>query len=210
MKKCLLLLPLCLFALHAQAADISVVGLFPGKALLVIDGKAPKTYAVGNQIAPDIKLVDVKRDAAFFETGGKRQRIELGDYVNNSAPSAASSVTLQADERGHFITQGQINGRTVRMMVDTGASMISLSAADATRLGIDYRKGQPAYVNTANGTVPAYRVKLDSVKVGDIVLNQVDGLVQENGLSFALLGMSFLNRTEMQRNGDQMVLTRRF
>jgi aspartyl protease family protein len=88
--------------------------------------------------------------------------------------------------------------------------MIALSSADAVRLGIDYKKGQPVYMNTANGTTTAYQVRLNSVKVGDIVLNQVDGVVQESGLPFALLGMSFLNRTEMRRDGEQMVLTKRF
>lgn len=65
-------------------------------------------------------------------------------------------------------------------------------------------------VNTANGRAPAYRVKLDSVKIGTIELNQVDALIQENGLPIALLGMSFLNRMDMRRNGDQMTLTKRF
>ena len=51
---------------------------------------------------------------------------------------------------------------------------------------------------------------LNTVKVGDIVLNQVDALVQENNLGFALLGMSFLKRTEMRREGEQMMLTKRF
>lgn len=210
MKNLLWLALLGFSAIQTQAANISVVGLFPGKAVLVIDGQSPKTYSVGSKVAPEIKLVNVDQEAAYFDSNGKRQRIDIGTYVNTAATSGNGSVTLQADSRGHFVTNGQINGRITRMMVDTGASMISLSAADAIRLGIDYKKGQPAYVNTANGVVPAYRVTLDSVKVGDIVLNQVDGLVQETGLPFTLLGMSFLNRTEMQRNGEQMVLTKRF
>ena len=108
------------------------------------------------------------------------------------------------------MVQGQINGGTVRMLLDTGATMIGISAADAIRLGIDYKRGQPGMVNTANGTAPVYRVILNTVKVGDIELNQVEALVQETGLPFALLGMSFLNRTEMRREGEQMTLTKRF
>jgi aspartyl protease family protein len=96
------------------------------------------------------------------------------------------------------------------MLVDTGATMIALSASDAVRLGIDYRKGQPGMVSTANGSAPVYLVKLDTVKIGNIELNQVDALIQENGLPFALLGMSFLNRTEMRREGEQMTLTKRY
>jgi aspartyl protease family protein len=77
-------------------------------------------------------------------------------------------------------------------------------------MGIDYRRGQPAMVSTANGMAPAYRVRLDTVRVGDLELNQVDALVQEQGLPIALLGMSFLNRIEMRRSGDQMTLVRRY
>jgi len=209
-KSRLLAAGLTLIALQSQAADISVIGVFPGKAVLVVDGRSPKTYSVGNTVTAGIKLVAVGQNNATFDANGKKQIIDLGEHVNRIAPSSGSSVTLSADERGHFVVQGQINGGTMRMLVDTGASMVSMSAADAIRLGIDYKKGQPGYVNTANGVAPVYQVKLDSVKVGDIVLNQVDGLVQEKGLPFTLLGMSFLNRTEMRRDGDQMVLTKRY
>lgn len=194
----------------AQAADISVIGLFPGKAVLVIDGKAPKTYSVGARVATDVKLVEVDQNTATFETGGKRQRFELGSHVNRMSASANSSVTLRADGQGHFVVQGQINGGSMRMLVDTGASMVALPASDARRLGIDYRKGKPVYMNTANGVTTAYQVMLDSVKVGDITLNQVDGVVQESGLPLVLLGMSFLKRMEMRRDGDEMVLTKRY
>lgn len=194
----------------APAADISVIGLFPGKAVLVIDGGSPKTYSIGSTVADGVKLVTVNDTNVTIETNGKRQTIALGEHVNRSAASGPASITLQADGGGHFVTQGQINGGTIRMLVDTGATMIALSASDALRLGINYRSGKTGYVSTANGTVPVYVVKLNTVKIGDIELNQVDAVVQESGLSFALLGMSFLNRTEMRREGAQMTLTKRF
>lgn len=206
----LLVSGMCFAALQAHAADISVIGVFPDKAVLVIDGSSPKTYSVGNTVAGGIKLVSVNKNGAVFDANGKKQAIELGEHVNRISPSSGTSATLQADGRGHFIVQGQINGGTMRMLVDTGASYIALPSSDAKRLGIDYTKGQPVYINTANGTVTAYKVRLDSVKIGDIVLNQVDAVVQDGGLTFALLGMSFLNRTEMRRDGEQMVLTKRF
>jgi aspartyl protease family protein len=194
------------------AADISVVGLFPNKAVLVIDGAAPKTYSVGTTITEGIKLIAATDASATIEANGKRQTIALGEHVNRNASSGndRSSVTLQADGRGHYVVQGQINGGTVQMLLDTGATMIALPASDAIRLGVDYKRGRLGYVNTANGTVPAYVVKLNTVKVGDIEMNQVDAVVQEQGLPIILLGMSFLNRTEMRREGEQMVLTKRF
>lgn len=199
-----------LFAGAAHAADISVVGLFPNKAVLVIDGGAPKTYAVGSTIAAGVKLLSADNSGATLEVNGKRQTIALGDHAGRSASSGRASVTLMPDSQGHYMAQGQINGGAVRMLLDTGATMIALPASDAARLGIDYRSGRIGYLNTANGTVQAYMIKLNTVKVGDIELNQVDAVVQEQGLPFILLGMSFLNRTEMRREGDQMILTKRY
>lgn len=210
LRKFMFFTGLVLTAPAAFATDVGVVGLFPGKAVLVINGGAPKTYSVGNTVSDNIKLVAANPSTATLEINGKRQTIAIGEHVNRTAPSGPASVTLKADSRGHYIVQGQINGGTVRMLLDTGATMIALSASDAVRLGIDYRKGQPGMVNTANGPAPVYRVTLNTVKVGDIELNQIEALVQEAGLPFALLGMSFLNRTEMQRQGELMTLTKRY
>lgn len=201
---------LLLCAGSSGAANIGVVGLFPNKAVLVINGGTPKTYAVGTIISDGIRLIATNDSSATIEINGKRQTITIGEYVSRSAPADRASATLTADGRGHFVAQGQINGSTTRMLVDTGATMVALPAADAVRFGINYKNGRPAYVNTANGAVSAYLVKLDSVKVGDIELHQVDAVVQEQGLPIILLGMSFLNRTEMRREGEQMVLTKRF
>lgn len=199
-----------LFASTAHAADISVVGLFPNKAVLVIDGGAPKTYTVGSTISEGTKLVAADNVGATLEVNGKRQTIGLGDHAGRAAPSGRASVTLLPDDQGHYMAQGQINGGSVRMLLDTGATLIALPASDATRLGINYKSGQMGYVKTANGDAAAYRVKLNTVKLGDIEINQVDAVVQEQGLPFILLGMSFLNRTEMRREGQQMVLTKRY
>jgi aspartyl protease family protein len=88
--------------------------------------------------------------------------------------------------------------------------MIALPGRDATRLGIDYRKGQRGITQTANGPVAVYRVRLDRVRLGGLELTSVEGVVIEQGLDIALLGMSFLNRVEMRREGELMMLNRRF
>lgn len=197
-------------AFSAAAADINVVGLFPNKAVLVVDGAAPKTYAVGSAVADGVRLVAVSANGATIESNGRRETLALGEHVNHGAPGGRPSVTLSADGNGHYVVQGQINGGAVRMLLDTGATMVALPAAEAARLGIDYRRGAMLAMSTANGVVPAYRVMLNTVKIGDVEINQVEGVVQESGLPFILLGNSFLNRTEMRRDGTQMVLTKRF
>lgn len=195
----------------AQAAEIGVVGLFPGKAVIVVDGNAPKIYAVGSSIADGVKLVAADNVSATIETKGKREVLTMGQHTHRSAPSSNTSITLKADTLGHFKVRGQINGgSSVEMLVDTGASLVFMPASDAKRLGIDYKRGQIGRASTANGVVTMYVIRLDSVKIGDIELNQVDAAIQEEGLPFTLLGMSFLNRMEMRREGEQMVLTKRF
>jgi aspartyl protease family protein len=94
--------------------------------------------------------------------------------------------------------------------VDTGATSIAVNAAEAKRMGLDYKAGQAGAVNTAAGVVPAWRVTFNTVKVGSITVNQVDGMVVESGLNVPLLGMSFLNRMEMKRDGQTMTLTQRY
>jgi len=203
------------FALAAPAAatDVTVVGLSSTRASVAIDRGSPRWLAVGQRSPEGVLLVAVDRESATFEIDGKRRVLRMNQAYVAGRPAAgggSSSVTLKADARGHFVTDGQVNGGTVRFMVDTGATTIALPAADAKRLGIDYLKGERGLVQTANGTAPAYRVKLDTVRLGDITINGVEGVVLEGGLQTALLGMSFLNRTEMKRDGETMVLTKRF
>ncbi|MES2743281.1 MAG: TIGR02281 family clan AA aspartic protease [Pseudomonadota bacterium] len=193
-----------------QAAEISLLGLFSGKAMLVVDGAAPKTYKVGENLADGSKLVAVGDGFVTVEENRKRYTIALGQYVGRSGAGGQQKISLAPDERGHYMTNGQINGQPARMMVDTGATMVVLPAADAVRMGIDYKKGGRGFSNTANGPVPVYVVRLDRVRVGEVELNQIEGMVQESGLPIILLGNSFLNRFDLQREGGQLTLTKRY
>lgn len=194
----------------AHATDIGVVGLFPGKAILVVDGGAPKTYTVGSAIGSDAKLVDADRETATVIVNGKRQVLVMGQTVHRSSGGNSNSVTLSAGERGHFIAPATVNGVSINMMVDTGASLVTLPATDAVKMGLNYKAGRMGRSSTAGGIVPTYLVKIDSIKVGDVELNQVDAAVIEQGLSVPLLGNSFLNRMEMRRDGDHMTLTKKY
>jgi aspartyl protease family protein len=196
----------------ALATDVNVIGLFTGKAVVVINRGAPRTLSAGETTAEGVKLISADRNGAVMEVDGKRQTLEMGQHFETAAPSGGrTSVTLPPDSRGQFQTDGRINGGHVRFLVDTGATLVAMSAADAARLGIDYRSGERGYSIVADGRrVPSYRIKLDSVSVGDITLFGVEASVSENGMGAALLGMSFLNRTEMRREGQDLVLTKRY
>ena len=206
----LILAALALFAPPGFAADVSLVGLIGSKAIVVIDGGAPRTLTPGQKTAEGVLLLGTEKDAASFEINGRKRMLHMGQAYS-AASSGRQSVTLNADTRGHFIIMGSINGGSVRFLVDTGATFVSLPAAEAKRLGIDYLRGQRGQMQTANGIATAYRVKLDTVKIGDITVNNVDAVVSENdALGVTLLGMSFLNRMEMKRDGQSMTLSKRY
>lgn len=196
----------------AWATDVSLAGLLPGKALVVIDGGSPRAIPVGVKTPEGVKLISLEEGAALVEVDGRQRRLVIGQHVVSSAGAGEPAiVTLKADSRGQFLAQGSVNGATMRFLVDTGASYVGLSAADAIRAGIDFRaKGQMGYVSTANGTVRAWRVPGISVRLGDIVFYDLDVAVSEAPMPFALLGMSFLNRCEMKRDGDTMTLKKRY
>jgi aspartyl protease family protein len=202
---------LALACASAGATDIALIGVIGRKAaVFAIDGGDPKAVKVG-QTWNGITVLEVRHDNATIESEGKRHVLQLGAHHRGTPPPMTqAAVVLPADDRGHFFTEGQVNGLPLRFLVDTGASMVVLSSAEAQRLGVEYRHAPKTSVQTAGGTIKAYLITLDRVKVGSIELSSVDGLVVEEGSPVALLGMSFLNRVEMRRNGDSMTLTRRF
>ncbi len=197
-------------ALPAWAVDVGVVGLFPGKAVLVIDGGAPRTVPVGAN-ASGVRLLAVDQESATVEIGGKRQRLAIGQHAHSGGDGGnAQSTSLTADGRGHFITTGTVNGATIRFMVDTGATSIALGASDARRANVSTANARPVMVQTANGVTQAWLVTLSTVRVGDVTLNEVEGIVHQHDMPIALLGMSFLNRMEMKRDGQTMTLRKRY
>jgi aspartyl protease family protein len=192
------------------ATSVSVIGLFKDKAIVSIDGGKPRTLSVG-QTMGGVTLRAADSDSASFDVDGKRRTLSMGQsFAGGATTGERQSVSLTADARGHFAAPGSINGYPMSFMVDTGATAIAINATEARRIGLDYKSGEAVGVGTAAGMVPAWRVTFNTVKVGGIVVNQVDGLVVETGLSVPLLGMSFLNRMEMRRDGQTMTLTQRY
>lgn len=199
-------------AISAHATEVNVVGLFNGKAMVSINGGKHRVMAAGETSPEGVKLIGADSSTAVLEIDGKRQNLGMGKSA--SIPSADGggnqSAVLTADIQGHFVTTGNINGTSARMMVDTGASMVSMGKDEAKRLGISYLNGKRGLVSTANGVIPAYQVTLNTVRVGNLMLNQVDGLVQESNMPYVLLGMSFLKRLEIKQDGTNMTLLKKY
>jgi aspartyl protease family protein len=146
---------------------------------------------------------------------GAPDNAQVDTQSETSAPAPekpvvkAGTVSLPAGAYGHFQTEAEINGRTVDVMVDTGASLVALTYDDAQRLGIYVKPGDFTHVaQTANGTARVAPVTISRISIGDITVRNVPGVVSERGKSErTLLGMSFLGRlSRVEMRGGTLVL----
>ena len=200
----------------ATAQSVALSGVLGSKALLVIDGGTPRALAAGESLQ-DVHVLQVSGDTAEVEIKGRRQTLRLGEAPISLGgrgaaagdPALGRRVVLKADNRGHFIERGQINGKTMVYMVDTGASSVAIGRSDAERMGLPFLKGQPVMMRTANGDAQGWRLRLDSVRVGDVEVFGVDAVVAPLPMPYVLLGNSFLAHVQMTRQGSEMVLERR-
>ncbi len=200
-------------AAAAHAQSVALAGMFGNKALLVVDGTPPKTVAPG-ETHQGVKVISTAGDQAVVELAGKRQTLRVGEApvsLSNSVSSGRGTrIVIPESGGGHFMTAGQINGRTVQFMVDTGATNVAMSVADAERAGINYKTGQPVRLSTANGETQGFRIKLNTVRVGDVEVYDVDAVVTPQAMPFLLLGNSFLTRFQMKRENNLMTLDKRY
>ena len=183
------------------------------QALLVIDGQA-RVLEVGSTVL-GVRLVSLSATQAEVDVGGQRRRLFAGASPGRILPpdalpgGNASEIVLTAGSGGHFTVDGQINGKAVSFLVDTGATAIAIGQADADRLGIAYRNAPRGFAGTANGRIPINLVTLSSVRVGDVEVANVEAVVMPSTMPHVLLGNSFLTRFQMKRENDVMRLTRR-
>jgi len=208
---------LCLMAAPVMAGSrVELRGLMGDRALVAVAGGPARMLRAGDRYG-DLRLVEIKADSVVIEQGGRRSVVRLGSQVtvrsdgSGNGPGDGGAVTLNADAKGHFMTVGLVNGSPVNFLVDTGASAVALPRSVAEQAGVRLDSGQRAMIHTANGKAPAWRVILNSVQVGGIRLHMVEAVVVDDGqLPVNLLGMSFLNRTDMRRAGDVMTLVQRY
>jgi len=121
------------------------------------------------------------------------------------AINANGEVVLERNRQGHYVADGEINGKRVTFLVDTGATAVALSTDLARELGL--KRGAAVQVITANGVAPAFQTRLDSVRMGSLVVHDVsanfsDGMTDDT----VLLGMSFLKHLEFTQRGNQLIL----
>lgn len=208
----LLISGLMLCASMAAAVDkVQVLALFPGKAMLSIDGKQ-RVLANGDTSPEGVQLLSATPNDARVIFNGETRVLQLGSAVTTSyKQQRAREVHIMRDNAGSFVANGAINGRSVSFLVDTGANVIAMSEVEARRLNIPYQtSGKQTAATTAGGRVKAWAVKLDTVNVGEIRLNNIQAVViQGNNPPQPLLGMSFLGQLKIQHNNNLMTLIKR-
>ncbi|MEO0443224.1 MAG: TIGR02281 family clan AA aspartic protease [Pseudomonadota bacterium] len=198
----LLALPTMLWA----ADSVTVKGLFKGAALLIIDGE--QVLLKQGKSQQGVRLIEATSRDALLEINGQRQRVGLSRQVGGQYQEVnKKTVRIASQSGGHHWVRGQINGRYVDFVVDTGASIIAINLSTAKRLGIDYEAGQPSYSSTANGLKPTRLVTLNKVTVGEITQYNVRASVSlDDALPVTLLGNSFLSRVNLRTDNGVLIL----
>jgi aspartyl protease family protein len=213
MMKVLLAVALFLgFLQTAYAANkVMLVALDKNSAILIIDGNEV-TLKEGQSIY-DVKLIEATHYDTLLEVNGLRQRLRISSQIQVGASyqrSTKKKVRIASQQDGHHWVAGQINGRSVNFIVDTGATIIAMNQSTAKRLRINYKQGKTEFSHTANGKIKTKIVMLNRVSVGGITQDDVlASILPDESLSVVLLGNSFLNRVNMKIDNGVMILEQR-
>ncbi|GIX31074.1 MAG: hypothetical protein KatS3mg124_1546 [Porticoccaceae bacterium] len=204
-----LMVAAALLAVAAQGLEIEARALFPGRAVLAVGGVL-HTLAAGEATPEGVRLLSATPQEAVVEVDGRRLRLGLANRIGTRfAPPPPPEVAIPRGPDGHYRVEGAIEGRPVTLVVDTGATLVALSAAEAARLGLDLPGGRPGRAMTAAGPVEGVRVRLGRIRVGGIELYGVDAMVLPGDHPReVLLGNSFLERLELERRDGVLVLRR--
>ena len=205
------LLGLLVTASAAAGVDVQVRGLFNNRALLEINGEN-RLLRAGEQSPEGVTLVSSNSREAVVRVNGVAQTLSLSRQIASAFTEARETeVRIPRDSDSHYRLIGAINGVTVKMMVDTGATAVAMNARHAERLGIDYKRGQVGQASTAGGMVESYLVDINRITVGDINVHNVKGVViPGDHPAQILLGNTFLNHVTMEQDADTLILKSKY
>lgn len=192
----------------AESPSIELEALLGKTAVLKINGQR-KTLRVG-QSQDGVTLLATQPTTATLEFNGQSETIGLSQRVGTQYHEPQEQVvSIARDSLMQYQTSATINGRSVLVLVDTGANTVAISSAQARAMGIDYSAGMPGLVETASGTSSGYAISLQSVVVGGIEVSNVPAMVVEGDYpATVLLGMSFLRHVKLQEHNGILSLSR--
>ena len=207
-KRLALALLLAVSPAWSASAAIEVEALFTNAAVLRIDGERKMLKA--GQSYKGVTLVAAHSSTATLDVDGQSLELSLSRRVGARYETPeAQVVSIPRDAMMQYQTSATINGRSMQVLVDTGANVVALNSSHALALGVDYSTGAPARVETASGNVNAWVVTLGSVDVGGIRVDNVQATVVEGDFpSTVLLGMTYLRHVKMEETGGVLSLSR--
>lgn len=141
----------------------------------------------------------------FFHQWWENEVNPNKEYFSRTTSGGVHEIQLLRNRFGHYVANGKINGQVVVFLLDTGATSISIPQKTANRLKLD--PGMPYKVQTANGNITVYATRLETLELGDILLQDVRAHINphmDNGE--ILLGMTVLKKLEMIQKGDTLTL----
>ncbi|VAW70546.1 hypothetical protein MNBD_GAMMA09-2214 [hydrothermal vent metagenome] len=200
-----------LYAPLCAIEQLEVQALMPGLVVLNVDGSRT-SIKKGQTSEQGITLISSTTQSAVLEINGEQKTYRMGTTVSVSFTQRDQiSEQIFIDKYGMFRAHGSINNQSVRFLIDTGASSVAMSAKDARRLGIQYRlNGRPVTTHTASGTANGWAIKLKSVRLGQLVERNVRGMVIDGDYpQHVLLGMTFLNRMKVEKEGQKMTIIKK-
>jgi aspartyl protease family protein len=195
----------CLHGLAAAtgAPSVALAGTMGDKVVLVVDGRT-RVMTLGETV----EGLRVQRGGAaqsvVVEAGGVRQQLVVGGAPVTVGAAASGStavgrrLVLQAGSDQLFHSAGEINGQPVQGIVDTGASVVVLSAQVARRLGVDWQAGRPVQVQTAASRSAGRQVRLAQVSLGSLQARDIEAVVIDSDMPYVLFGNSFLQGFRLQ------------
>ncbi len=214
MKLILVIMGICLTFSSWAVDEIVVQALFKNKALVTIDGKR-RVLKQGKASPEGVILISTTSKTARLDVDGEQKDYGLNRVIANSYHKAKyQEAHIWGRSQGNqmvYLTQGKINGGSIKFLVDTGASSVALNENDAKSLGLLYRFAPKIMVSTASGMAPAYEISLKTVQVGEIIVRDVKAFViTGSSPATALLGMTFLSRLSMETKGKHMILRKKY
>ena len=150
---------------------------------------------------------------AIVEMDGKQHTMGLHMAIGGTYQKAdITQVVIKKNDINQYKVNGSVNGLTVTFLVDTGATTVAMNELEARRLGIQYKlQGKESRVSTASGVAKSWYVKLDTVKVGEIAVNNVGAVVIEGSHpTDVLLGMTYLEYVKLQEHNSILMLEKKF
>lgn len=202
---------LLLIGRAAIALDVEARALFDGAALLEINGQR-QLLKTGETSPQGVQLVESNANAAVIRIEDRTLTINLSERISSTfEETSRKHVQIAMDQNRQYITSGVINGRPVKLLVDTGANVVAMNENTARSLGISLADATPVRASTASDDLPALMVNIKQMQVGAITRSNVQAIVMRgSNPREILLGMTFLQHVEISEKNGLMTLTSKY